>query len=108
MSIEKHIQNMLRVKPSKLSPMAGRLLIAEPFMFDMYFRRTVVLLIDHSEEGSFGVVLNKPTFIKIKDVVDSFPDVDYPLYSGLTCRHQQCIFFTSFIENHIGWISRKG
>ncbi|MDY0217343.1 MAG: YqgE/AlgH family protein [Bacteroidales bacterium] len=82
MSIEKHIQNMLRVKPSKLSPMAGRLLIAEPFMFDMYFRRTVVLLIDHSEEGSFGVVLNKPTFIKIKDVVDSFPDVDYPLYSG--------------------------
>ncbi|MDD4575718.1 MAG: YqgE/AlgH family protein [Bacteroidales bacterium] len=82
MSIEKHIRNMLRVKPSKLSPMAGRLLIAEPFMFDMYFRRTVVLLIDSSKEGSFGVVLNKPTFIKIKDVVDSFPDVDYPLYSG--------------------------
>lgn len=82
MDIEKHIQNMLRVKPSRLTPMAGRLLIAEPFMFDMYFRRTVVLLIDHSEEGSFGVVLNKPTFIKIKDVVDSFPDVDYPLYSG--------------------------
>ncbi len=82
MSIEKHIRNMLQVKTSKLTPKAGRLLIAEPFMYDMYFRRTVVLLIDHSDEGSFGVVLNKPTFIKIKDVVDSFPDVDYPLYSG--------------------------
>ena len=82
MSIEKHIRNMLRVKSSRLSPKAGRLLIAEPFMYDMYFRRTVVLLIDYNEEGAFGVVLNKPTFIKIKDVVDSFPDVDYPLYSG--------------------------
>lgn len=82
MNIEKHIQNMLQVKRSKITPSSGKILIAEPFMHDMYFRRTVILLIDHSDEGSFGVVLNKPTFIKIKEVVDDFADVDYPLFSG--------------------------
>ncbi len=73
---------MLRVRASKILPAAGKLLIAEPFMHDLYFRRSVVLLIDYSDEGAFGVVLNKPTFIKIKEVVNDFPDVDYPLYSG--------------------------
>lgn len=82
MSLEKHIQNMLSAKSSKILPSAGKLLVAEPFMHDLYFRRTVILLIDYSEEGAFGVVLSKPTFIKIKEVVNDFPDIDYPLYSG--------------------------
>lgn len=37
----------------------GTLLIADPFLKDPNFMRTVVLLCDHREEGSFGFVLNK-------------------------------------------------
>src|SRR4249920_4181619 len=38
----------------------GKLLIASPSMAD-YFHRTVILVIEHSEEGAFGLVLNRPS-----------------------------------------------
>jgi putative transcriptional regulator len=40
--------------------LAGKLLIASPSMPD-YFHRTVILMIEHSEEGAFGLVLNRPS-----------------------------------------------
>lgn len=36
----------------------GKLLIASPGLYD-FFRRTVVLIIEHNEDGAFGVVLNR-------------------------------------------------
>jgi putative transcriptional regulator len=41
--------------------LAGRLLVATPLIGDDTFRRTVVLLLAHSDEGAFGVILNRPT-----------------------------------------------
>lgn len=38
----------------------GRLLVATPILEDPNFRRTVVLLCAHDEQGSFGLVLNRP------------------------------------------------
>jgi putative transcriptional regulator len=40
--------------------LSGRLLIAAPSMGD-YFHRTVILVIEHSEQGAFGLVLNRPS-----------------------------------------------
>jgi putative transcriptional regulator len=40
--------------------LSGQLLIASPSMSD-YFRRTVVIVVEHSEEGAFGLVLNQPS-----------------------------------------------
>ena len=42
-----------------IEPGPGVLLIAEPFLKDPNFMRTVVLLCDHQEEGSFGFVINR-------------------------------------------------
>jgi putative transcriptional regulator len=39
----------------------GRLLVASPNLTDPNFFRTVVLLVEHSEEGAAGVVLNRPS-----------------------------------------------
>lgn len=39
----------------------GRLLVASPVLLDENFFRTVVLLVEHNEEGAAGVVLNRPT-----------------------------------------------
>ena len=44
---------------NKLKPVKGRLLISDPFLPDPYFKRSVVLLVDHNEEGSLGFILNK-------------------------------------------------
>jgi putative transcriptional regulator len=40
--------------------LAGQLLIASPSMTD-WFRRAVVLVVEHTEEGAFGLVLNRPS-----------------------------------------------
>jgi len=43
-----------------LSPAAHRLLVAGPDLEDKHFRRTVVYLLEHNEQGSVGIVLNRP------------------------------------------------
>ena len=40
--------------------LSGRLLIASPSMPD-YFHRTVILMVEHSDEGAFGLILNRPS-----------------------------------------------
>jgi putative transcriptional regulator len=54
----------------------GRLLISEPFLGDPNFERTVVLLCEHNEEGSFGFVLNKNTEVNLKDALAEIDEVD--------------------------------
>lgn len=60
----------------------GRVLISEPFLADNYFRRSVVYLTEHSEEGSLGFVLNKSLDMKVSDVIKDFPEADFPLSVG--------------------------
>jgi putative transcriptional regulator len=53
---------------TSLKPKQGRLLIAEPFANDDYFRRSVVLVCDHSDKGSFGFVLNNYLDLDFNDL----------------------------------------
>lgn len=46
----------------------GQLLIAPAYLSDPNFSRSVVLMIQHDEEGAFGVILNRPTGRSIADV----------------------------------------
>ncbi|RPD45814.1 YqgE/AlgH family protein [Hymenobacter sediminis] len=49
----------------------GSLLISQPYLGDPNFERTVVLLCSHSEEeGSFGLVLNRPATLQLGDVLE--------------------------------------
>ena len=48
---------------------AGKLLISSPSMSDLNFDRTVVFMLEHSDEGALGVVLNRPTPIDISEAV---------------------------------------
>ncbi len=41
--------------------LAGMLLVATPVMRDPNFDHTVVLLLDHNDDGALGVVLNRPS-----------------------------------------------
>ncbi len=51
-------------------PVAGMLLIAPPIVRDPNFARTVVLLCEHGESGSFGLVLNRPLAVDLSDILD--------------------------------------
>ena len=40
---------------------AGKLLVATPLLIDPHFWRTVIFMLQHDEEGTVGIVLNRPT-----------------------------------------------
>jgi len=67
---------------NKLKPEKGRLLISEPFLPDPNFERTVVLLCEHNEEGSFGFVINKPSILKIAEVMEEASTLDDIVFVG--------------------------
>jgi len=61
----------------------GKILIAEPFMIDPNFKRSVALLCDHTiEEGTVGFVLNKPLGLRINELIIDFPSFDTEVYFG--------------------------
>jgi putative transcriptional regulator len=75
----------------------GHFLVASPHLPDVNFFRTVVLLIQHSEEGAFGVVLNRPSDKSVSQVWDLIGEdacnCNDPVYLGgpvegpLICIH---------------------
>lgn len=67
---------------STLPPARGRLLISEPYLPDPYFRRTVVLLCDHDQEGSFGFVLNRLTDMAVNELLENLPPLGAPVGIG--------------------------
>ncbi|MEM6645442.1 MAG: YqgE/AlgH family protein [Bacteroidota bacterium] len=60
----------------------GILLIAPPMMDDPNFRRAVVLLCEHGDEGSFGLVLNRMLELELRDVLDEAELAADPLSLG--------------------------
>jgi len=68
---------MTTIKPKK-----GDLLIAEPSIIgDMSFNRSIILLADHTTEGSIGFILNKPLDYTIKDLVPEI-ESNFKVYNG--------------------------
>jgi len=65
-----------------LPPRKGRILLSDPFLGDEYFERSVVYLCEHSEEGSFGFVLNNYIDIQLTQLNEKFPDMIAKLSIG--------------------------
>ena len=60
----------------------GHLLIAEPSIIgDLSFNRSVILLADHTAEGSVGFILNKPLKYTIKDLLPEI-ESNFKIYNG--------------------------
>ncbi len=55
-----------------MSCTAGRLLVAEPMLGDPNFDRAVVLMIEHSDDGALGLVLNRPTDLSVAGALPSW------------------------------------
>lgn len=85
-----------------MDSLKGKLLLASPQMADPNFHRTVVLIIEHNEEGAFGLVLNRTSDKSLKQVwervTDEPCDSDQPLHVGgpvggpLIAVHQHDVF----------------
>lgn len=65
-----------------IAPGPGILLIADPFLKDPNFLRSVVLLCEHQTEGSFGFVLNRLLDDTLDQLVPGFEGMVFPVFDG--------------------------
>lgn len=110
-----------------MESLKGHLLIASPQLADPNFVRTVVLLVEHNDQGAFGVVLNRPSNFSVKDFWDSVTDepcdclepinVGGPVEGPLLAIHKQPMFSETEVipgvyiaaqRDHLDSIVRQG
>ncbi len=76
----------------------GQLLIAEPSIIgDVSFNRSVILLADHTNEGSVGFIINKPLRYTINDLI---PDIHatFKIYNGGPVEQDNLYFIHNIPE----------
>jgi len=63
----------------------GKLIVSSPSLIDPNFRKTVVLIAHHDEEGALGLVLSRPSDVAAADavpVLDGLPGAEDPVFVG--------------------------
>lgn len=74
--------DIFRIDHNNIMPGQGRILISDPFLNDAYFKRSVVLLTEHNDKGTVGLVLNKPVEVAISEILSDFPAIDTSISVG--------------------------
>lgn len=75
--------DIFKIETNHVVPSRGKVLISEPFLCDQTFGRSVVLLVDHSEDGTMGLILNKSIPLFLNDVLQGFNySENIPIYKG--------------------------
>ena len=86
---------------------SGSLLVSEPFMLDPNFKRSVVLLTEHSAAGSIGFVLNQRTDLLLNDVISECWDCTFPIFIGGPVANDTLHFIHRCYDKLLGGIEIK-
>lgn len=70
-------------------------------MPDPYFKRSVVLMVDHNDEGTFGFILNKPMNLSINDTLMDFPEFGVEVFMGGPVQPEN-LFFLHTLGEELG------
>jgi putative transcriptional regulator len=84
---------------SEPESLRGQLLVAGPGLWDPNFRRTVVLVGEHNDEGAVGVVLNRPLAVSVAEAVPplvGLAGADDPVYLGGPVQAQSVVVLADF------------
>lgn len=73
------------------------LLMAMPQVLDPFFHRSVILLLHHEDQGSFGFILNRPTGIKVSEILKGM-DV------GWAGREEAVAYFGGPVQPNLGTV----
>lgn len=79
----------------------GHLLISNSSLLDPNFRRTVVLIGHHDDEGAVGVVLNQPLAVAVRDAVPplgALVEPEEPLFDGGPVEPDSVVVLADFID----------
>jgi putative transcriptional regulator len=81
--------------------LCGQLLLASPALMDPNFRRAVILVSVHSEEGAMGVVLNRPSQVTVSDAVPQLEQTvaeQEHVYVGGPVQPSSIVFLAEFLD----------
>ncbi|HEX6192682.1 MAG TPA: YqgE/AlgH family protein [Chitinophagaceae bacterium] len=87
-----------------IDPGPGILLIADPFLKDPNFLRTVVFLCEHKEEGSFGFVLNRQYENTLNELIPELEEYKLPVFYGGPVQQDTIHFLHQYPEEIPGGI----
>ena len=68
-----------------MNSLQGKLLVSSPSLVDPNFRKTVVLVAHHDEDGAMGLVLSRPSDVSAADAVpllEDLPGANDPVFVG--------------------------
>ena len=77
--------SIFQIESNKATPRQGSLLVSAPFLKDYHFARSVVLVVEHNNEGSMGIVMNKnfSNLMTLNELVPELASIPpIPLYKG--------------------------
>ena len=76
----------------------GKILTSEPSIIgDTHFNRSIILLVEHSDEGSIGFILNKPLNLNIGDLIPNI-DSNFIVYNGGPVQQDSLYFIHNIPE----------
>ena len=79
---------------------AGDILIAKPFLQDGHFKRSVIYLCEHNNEGSLGFMINKSHGMLLRDIFPHLKNGNFPLFEGGPVSPNQ-LFYTHTLGSKI-------
>ena len=74
----------------------GSILISDPFSDDVYFGRSVVLICEHNDEGTFGFVLNNYIDVDLHQLDGNFPNINARISFGGPVSKENLYYIHSF------------
>lgn len=100
--------DIFKIETNHVVPARGKILISEPFLCDHLFGRSVILLIDHTTDGTMGLVMNKPLPLRLNDLLKDFHSEEaIPIYKGGPLS-TDTLFYLHTLENISGALPISG
>ena len=91
--------DIFKIETNHIVPARGKVLISEPFLCDHMFGRSVILLVDHTQDGTMGLVMNKPLPLFLNDLLSEIDcREDIPIYKGGPIS-TDTLFYLHTLEN---------
>ena len=92
-------KDIFKIRHNNLLPEKGKIIISEPFMKNIFFQRSVILLIEHNENGTMGFVLNKKTDLLLNDFIEGMENIpEIPIYLGGPVSADRLFFIHSLYD----------
>ncbi len=82
------MKKKISADPKMKVPGIGMLLVAQPMLPPLlvkeypYVKRSVILIVQHNEVGTIGLILNRITKTTVPEIMTNFPSFDVPAYYG--------------------------